>query len=32
MGLEPISKSAVHFLARKVSEVRVAGSPGIGGV
>jgi hypothetical protein len=32
MGLEPISRSAVHYLARKVSEVRVAGSLGIGGV
>ena len=27
MGLEPISKSAVHYLARKVSEVRVAKEP-----
>jgi hypothetical protein len=24
MGLEPISKSVVHYLAKKVSEVRVA--------
>ncbi len=32
MGLEPISRSAVHYLARKVSEVRVAGSLGVGGV
>jgi hypothetical protein len=30
MGLEPISKSAVHYLAKKVSEIRVAGSLGIG--
>jgi putative transposase len=27
MGLEPISKSAVHYLAKKVSEVRVAREP-----
>ena len=27
MGLEPISKSAVHYLAKKVSEVRVAKEP-----
>jgi hypothetical protein len=27
MGLEPISKSVVHYLARKVSEVRVATEP-----
>jgi transposase-like protein len=27
MGLEPISRSAVHYLARKVSEVRVAREP-----
>ena len=27
MGLEPISKSAVHFLAKKVSEIRVAREP-----
>jgi len=32
MGLESISKSAVHYLAKKVSEVRVAGSLGVGGV
>jgi hypothetical protein len=32
MGLEPISKSAVHYLARKVFEIRVAGSLGMGGV
>jgi len=32
MGSEPISRSAVHYLARKVSEVRVAGSLGVGGV
>jgi hypothetical protein len=32
MGLEPISRSAVHYLAKKVSEIRVARSPGIGGV
>jgi hypothetical protein len=32
MGLEPISKSAVHYLAKKVSEIRVAGSLGVGGV
>jgi hypothetical protein len=24
MGLEPISKSAVHYLAKRVSEVRAA--------
>jgi RNA:NAD 2'-phosphotransferase (TPT1/KptA family) len=24
MGLEPISKSAVHYLAKKVSKIRVA--------
>ena len=27
MGLEPISKSAVHYLSKKVSEVRVAREP-----
>ncbi len=27
MGLEPISKSAVHYLAKKVSEIRVAREP-----
>jgi transposase-like protein len=27
MGLEPISKSAVHYLAKKVSEIRVAKEP-----
>ena len=27
MGLEPISKSAVHYLAKKVSEIRVATEP-----
>jgi transposase-like protein len=27
MGLEPISKSAVHYLARRVSEVRVSKEP-----
>ncbi|MCL7397037.1 MAG: hypothetical protein LZ167_06455 [Thaumarchaeota archaeon] len=27
MALEPISKSAVHYLARKVSEIRVAKEP-----
>jgi len=27
IALEPISKSAVHYLARKVSEVRVAREP-----
>jgi hypothetical protein len=32
LALEPISKSAVHYLAKKVSEIRVARSPGIGGV
>jgi hypothetical protein len=32
LALEPISKSAVHFLAKKVSEIRVAGSLGVGGV
>jgi len=32
MGLEPISRSAAHYLAKKVSEIRVAGSLGIGGV
>jgi hypothetical protein len=32
LALEPISKSAVHYLAKKVSEIRVAGSLGIGGV
>jgi hypothetical protein len=24
MGLEPISKSAVHYLAKRASEIRVA--------
>jgi hypothetical protein len=32
MGLEPISKSAVHYLSKKVSKIRVAGSLGVGGV
>ena len=32
MGLEPISKLAVHYLAKKVSKIRVAGSLGVGGV
>ncbi len=32
LALEPISKSAVHYLAKKVSEIRVAGSLGVGGV
>ena len=32
MGLEPISKSAIHYLAKKVSEIRVPGSLGIVGV
>jgi hypothetical protein len=27
MGLEPISKSAVHYLAKRVSEIRVAREP-----
>jgi transposase-like protein len=27
MGLEPISKSAVHYLARKVSSVKIAKEP-----
>jgi transposase-like protein len=27
MGLEPISKSAIHYLAKKVSEIRVAREP-----
>jgi hypothetical protein len=27
MGLEPISKSAIHYLARRVSEVRVSKEP-----
>jgi transposase-like protein len=27
MGLEPISKSAVHYLAKKVSKIRVAREP-----
>jgi transposase-like protein len=27
MGLEPISKSAVHYLAKKVSSVKVAKEP-----
>jgi hypothetical protein len=27
MGLEPISMSAVHYLARRVSEVRVSKEP-----
>jgi transposase-like protein len=27
MGLEPISKSAVHYLSKKVSEIRVATEP-----
>jgi putative transposase len=27
IGLEPISKSAVHYLAKKVSEIRVAKEP-----
>jgi transposase-like protein len=27
MGLEPISKSAVHYLAKRVSEIRVAKEP-----
>jgi transposase-like protein len=27
IGLEPISKSAVHYLAKKVSEIRVAREP-----
>jgi transposase-like protein len=27
LALEPISKSAVHYLARKVSEIRVAKEP-----
>jgi transposase-like protein len=27
MGLEPISKSAIHYLAKKVSEIRVATEP-----
>jgi putative transposase len=27
MGLEPIIKSAVHYLAKKVSEIRVAREP-----
>jgi hypothetical protein len=30
MGLEPISKSAVHYLAKKVSEIRVAREPRYG--
>jgi len=30
MGLEPISKSVVHYLAKKVSEVRVATEPRYG--
>jgi hypothetical protein len=30
MGLEPISRSAAHYLARKVSEVRVATEPRLG--
>jgi hypothetical protein len=32
LALEPISKSAVHYLAKRVSEVRVARSLGVGGV
>jgi hypothetical protein len=32
LALEPISKSAVHYLAKKVSEIRVARSLGVGGV
>jgi len=27
LALEPISKSAVHYLAKKVSEIRVAREP-----
>ena len=27
MALEPISKSAVHYLAKRVSEIRVAKEP-----
>jgi hypothetical protein len=27
MGLGPISKSAVHYLAKKVSKIRVATEP-----
>ena len=27
MALDPISKSAVHYLARKVSDIRVATEP-----
>jgi transposase-like protein len=30
MGLEPISKSAVHYLAKKVSKIRVAKEPRYG--
>jgi transposase-like protein len=30
MGLEPISKSAVHYLAKKVSKIRVAKEPKYG--
>jgi transposase-like protein len=30
MGLEPISKSAVHYLSKKVSEIRVAREPRYG--
>jgi transposase-like protein len=30
MGLEPISKSAVHYLAKKVSEIRVSREPRYG--
>jgi len=30
MDSEPISRSAVHYLARKISEVRVATEPRLG--
>jgi len=32
MALEPISKSTVHELARKVSTIKIARELGIGGV
>jgi hypothetical protein len=32
MALEPISRSAVHYLAKRVSEIGLLRSLGIGGV
>jgi hypothetical protein len=32
LALESMSKSAVHYLANRVSKIRVAGSLGVGGV